>query len=125
MLRHKPTRQVGQDLRDIPTYTIPEAAAFLAVPARTMQAWFSFKNRLLRPASDYGGKLALLSFGDVTEAYTLEVLRSFYQLPMRSLRHVLENAKAETGPAHPLLDADLRVLFKGLVLKRPSRGQEA
>lgn len=125
MLRHKPTRQVGQELQDIPTYTIPEAAAFLAVPARTMQAWFSFKNRLLRPASDYGGKLALLSFRDVTEAYTLEVLRSFYQLPMRSLRHVLENAKAETGPAHPLLDADLRVLFKGLVLKRPSRGQEA
>jgi uncharacterized protein (DUF433 family) len=123
MLRHKPARQVGQDLRDIPTYTIPEAAASLAVPTRTMQAWFSYRNRLLRPASDYGGKLALLSFRDVTEAYILEVLRSFYQLPMRSLRHVLQNARAETGMEHPLLDADLRVLFKGLVLKRPARGR--
>jgi uncharacterized protein (DUF433 family) len=42
---------------------------------------------------------------------------------MRSLRHVLEDAQEETGLEHPLLDADLRVLFSGLVLKRPARGR--
>jgi uncharacterized protein (DUF433 family) len=123
VLRHKPTRQVGQDLRDVPTYTIPEASAFLAVPTRTMQAWFSHKNRLLRPAGEYGRKLALLSFRDVTEAYILEVLRSIYRLPMKSLRHVLEEAQHETGLEHPLLDADLRVLFRGLVIKTPALGR--
>jgi uncharacterized protein (DUF433 family) len=121
--RHKPVPDVGQDLRDIPTYTIPEAAAFLAVPARTMQSWFSRKNHLLRPASECAGKPALLSFRDLTEAYILQVLRSFYRLPMQSMRHVLENAKAETGLEHPLLDADLRVLFRRLVLKKPARGR--
>ncbi len=88
-----------------------------------MQAWFSHKNHLLRPSGDYGKKFALLSFRDLTEAYILEVLRTFYQLPIRSLRHVLENARKETKLDHPLLDADLRVLFRGLVLSRPARGR--
>jgi uncharacterized protein (DUF433 family) len=42
---------------------------------------------------------------------------------MKSLRHVLEEAQHETGLEHPLLDADLRVLFRGLVIKTPALGR--
>jgi hypothetical protein len=31
VLKHKPIRKPGQDIRQLPTYTIPEAAAYLAI----------------------------------------------------------------------------------------------
>jgi hypothetical protein len=40
MLNRKPTRKPGQDISSVPTYTIPEAAAFLAISSRTLFSWY-------------------------------------------------------------------------------------
>lgn len=122
VLRDKPVRNVGQDLRDLPTYTLPIAGKSLAVPRRTMHNWFSGSRPILHP-SGHVGTVALLSFKDLAEAYVLEVLRTVYGFPLSALRDVLENAKKETRLARPLIDADLRVVLRNLVMHKPARGK--
>ena len=120
VLRRKPIRQPGQDVRDIPTYTIPEAAGFLAIPKRTMFDWFQ-KPSLLKPSAMYGD-IALLSFRDISEAYILEILRNVYGFRLRALTEILTNAKRETKLKRPLIEADLGVVLGKLVLVKPQRG---
>lgn len=122
MLKNKPALKRGEDPRDLPTYTVPEAALFLAIPDRTMQSWFSDERGLIKPAGAYG-RASLLSFRNLTEAYMLEVLRTVYGFSLRSLRKSLIIAKRETKMDHPLLDADIRVFFNALVLNKPARGR--
>jgi len=49
----KPTRGRGQNLCDLPIYTIPEAAAFLTMPTRTLHYWFVGPDRIYAPAGNY------------------------------------------------------------------------
>jgi uncharacterized protein (DUF433 family) len=122
VLKRKPVLQAGRDLRDLPTYTIPEAARFLAIPERTMPYWYS-DSSILR-ASGNIGDISLLSFRDVAEAYVLELLRTFYGFHSRRLRYVVENFRKETETKRPLLDAELYVVLGNLVLKKPARGKQ-
>ena len=117
----KPTRTPGQDLRDLPTYSVPEAARFLAIPPRTLSYWFSGRNRIFRPAGNYH-TYSLLSFKDVAEAYMLYVLRNYYDFSSRSIKQFLENLKKETRSQHPLFDRDIRVFGSSLLLNRPRHG---
>lgn len=121
VLKRKPVIQPGQDLRDLPTYTIPEAAIFLGMAPRTLQYWYS--NSLL-DASGHVGDIALLSFRDLSEAYTLELLRTFYGFNPRTLRDVIRNFRRETRLRRPLLEADLVVVLGNLVLKKAARGKQ-
>ena len=73
------------DLRDIPTYTIPEAALFLGIPQRTLSGWYSSRNGMLR-ASGSGTKGRLLSFNDLVETYSIFLLRSHHRLTMQAIR---------------------------------------
>jgi uncharacterized protein (DUF433 family) len=123
VLQSKPVRQAGQDLRDVPTYTIPEVAAFLAVPPRTMHYWFSKGVGMLKPSGSYYGDIALLSFRDVAEAYVVEVLRSVYGFNLSTLHSIVANARRETGLERPLTEANLLVLFRKLILAKPARGR--
>ena len=122
MLKRKPVLQAGQDLRDLPTYTIPEAAAFLGISPRTMSYWYG-DSPILDPSGRTGGT-TLLSFKDVAEAYVLELLRSFYGFRLRTLRRVIENFRTETQLGRPLLEADLYVVLGNLVLKKPAKGKQ-
>ena len=121
MLRRKPVRQLGQELRDIPTYTIPEAARFLAIPARTLFEWFR-KPHLLKPSAKTSG-IALLSFKDISEAYVLEILRNVYGIGTGQLAAILRNARLETKLKRPLIEADMGVLFGKLIMVKPARGK--
>lgn len=120
VLKGKPSRQAGQDLRDLPTYTIPEAALFLGMSERTAGYWFADSSEILTP-SDYYGTIALLSFRDLAEAYVLALLTRFYEFPMRSVRQFVKNARRETKLDRPLIEADLSVLFRKLILEKPAR----
>jgi uncharacterized protein (DUF433 family) len=120
VLKGKPSRKTGQDLRDLPTYTIPEASLFLGIPERTTGYWFASSSEILSPADHYGA-IALLSFRDLAEAYILALLTKFYEFPMLSIRQFVKNAKRETGSERPLIEASLTVLFHQLVLEKPTR----
>jgi uncharacterized protein (DUF433 family) len=122
VMKRKPIRQKGQDIRTLPTYTIPEAAAFLAMPTRTLQAWYSGKNPLL-VATGQVGSIALLSFRDLEEAYKVHVLRSKYAFSFPKLREALVVAREESHRDHPLLESEFSAFRGGLVIHLPARGR--
>jgi uncharacterized protein (DUF433 family) len=122
VLRHKPVRQPGQDIRTLPTYTIPEAAVFLAIPRRTLASWYEGDEPLLKASGRYG--LAhLLSYRDIEEAYRVYLLRERFDFSFQFLRHSMRNARRMFRSQHPLQRADaVKECLRDLVYDKPARG---
>ena len=110
----KPVRRRDQDLRELPSYTIPEAAIFLGIPEKTLSRWFCGDSAVLIPASRDG--YTLLSFYDLAQAYRIQVLRKVHRLSYRFLKETILDAKRETGSEYPLLSPNVRVLLRHLVV---------
>jgi len=121
VLKGKRKRRIDEDLRELPTYTLPEAARFLGTSRRTLQDWFAEGSDILRPSSRIS-RVAMLSFRDLSEAYVLTLLTKFYRFRLNAVREMMERAKQETGLARPLIEADLKILFHSLILEKRSRG---
>jgi uncharacterized protein (DUF433 family) len=122
LLRHKPVRQPGQDIRTLPTYTIPEAAAFLAIRRRTLSSWYEGDEPILK-ASGYYGSTHLLSYKDLEEAYRLYLLRERFDFSFQFLRRSMRNARRMFRSQHPLHRADaVKECLEDLVYDKPARG---
>ncbi len=122
MLKNKPSRRPGQDLRTVPTYTIPEASEFLAIPSRTMFSWYEGDEPILR-ASSTCGSIHLLSYRDIEEAYRVYLLRERFQFSLQFLRKSMRNARKMFRSQHPLHRADaVKECLKDLVYDKPARG---
>src|SRR3712207_785505 len=80
----------GRDPREVPAYTIGDAARYLHMPAATLRSWFvgrtyprrrggpgSFK-RLITPADAQASRL---SFLNLVEAHVLRALRTEHGVP--------------------------------------------
>jgi uncharacterized protein (DUF433 family) len=123
MLKNKPNRRPGQDLRTVPTYTIPEASEFLAIPSRTMFFWYEGEEPILR-ASATCGNIHLLSYRDIEEAYRVYLLRERFQFSLQFLRKSMRNARKMFRSEHPLQRADaVKECLKDLVYDKPARGK--
>jgi len=125
LYKHKPTRQPGQKLETLPTYTIPEAAQYLAIDPWTLLDWYSKRDAILKPSGWYGEAqaFALLSFRDLEEAYKVYLLRTKFGYSMQYLRKALVHARLESKSDHPLIDQkmiafDCLALFKRGVGRR-------
>ena len=111
-------RKLDQDLRDYPTYTISEAATYLAIPRRTLYHWIS--DEPLWTTAGAGGEMQLLSFRDVAQAYFIEFIRKHVGITGRKAREILKSARLETGARYPLLDKDIKVLFQQILVANKS-----
>ena len=121
MLQTKPFRQKGQPLEWLPTYTIPEAATFLAINVSTLFDWYAGEHPILRP-SGFVRNIALLSFRDLEEVYKVHLLRTIHKKSLQYLRKALPDARQQTGSEHPLLDHEIDVMER-LALIIPGRGR--
>ena len=122
MLRNKPSRRPGQDLRTVPTYTIPEAAEFLAIRPRTMFSWYEGNEPILK-ASAVCGSIHLLSYRDIEEAYRVYLLRERFQFSLQFLKRSMRNARKMFRSQHPLQRADaVKECLQDLVYDKPARG---
>jgi uncharacterized protein (DUF433 family) len=121
-LHKKPSRKPRQSLLDVPTYSIPEAAAFLAIPRRTLYRWFMGAGRLFSPAAQVG-EYAFLSFKDIAQAYMLFVLREFHEISTLHITRQLQELRKESRSRHPLLSLDIKVMGSALLFDRPARGK--
>lgn len=113
-----------QDKRDLGRYSIPEAAAYISIPQRTMRSWFLGDRRIFKP-SFHDGPTVLLSFNDVTEAYIVESLRNHWDFGPHSIRKILYELRKKTRMERPLIHRPLAVLpeFKSLVAMVPGKGK--
>ena len=124
VLQHKPVRQPGQDIRTLPTYTIPEAATFLAIPRRTLSSWYAGSEPILKASGSYGLFAPLLSYRDIEEAYRVYLLRERFQFSFQFLRRSMRNARRMFRSQHPLQRADaVKEYLRDLVYDKPARGK--
>ncbi|MFI5118007.1 MAG: DUF433 domain-containing protein [Terriglobales bacterium] len=144
MLRNKPVRQRGQDIRTLPTYTIPEAAAFLAIPRRTLASWYEGDEPILKASGRYSasassgkvlqrqirnvllatelGTVHLLSYRDIEEAYRVFLLRERFDFSFQFLRTSMRNARKMFRSSHPLQRADaVKECLHDLIYDKPAR----
>ncbi len=121
----RPQLEQGQDRRELGRYSIPQAAAFIGMPQRTMRRWFLGNSRLFKPSYHHRATV-LLSFYDVTEAYIIEVLRTHYEYSPVRLRTVVEGLRNSSKLDRPLAQRELYAIpqFQSLVDRRIQRGQQ-
>jgi len=117
----KPIRPPTQSLADFPTYTIPEAAVFLAMSRRRLQDWYNGDRPILKATGSFGN-IPLLSFRDLEEVYKIFLLRFEHSKSLQYLRVAFSEARELTGSEHPLLTHEIDVMER-LALIIPGRGR--
>src|ERR1019366_5935316 len=123
VLKHKPARKPRQDIRTLPTYSIPEAAVFLAIPRRTMASWYEGAEPILKASGHYG-PTHLLSYRDIEEAYRVFLLRERFDFSLQFLRLAMRNARRMFRSQHPLQRANaIKECLHDLVYDKAARGR--
>lgn len=122
MLTRKPTRKPGQAVQTVPTYTIPEAAAFLAISTRTLFSWYEGGEPILKASGGYG-PIHLLSYRDLEEAYRVYLLREKFSFSLQFLKKSMINARSMFRSQHPLQRVDaVKECLEDLIYDKPARG---
>ena len=112
-------RRPSQDLRDYPVYTLAEAARYLGMPGRTLYHWLSDNPLWTAAGADF--PVRLLSFKDIAQSYFIEFIRRHAGISARKAREILRNAQLETKTPYPLLDKNIKVLFRHILLDQPAK----
>jgi len=130
----------GQDPREVPAYTIPDAAHLAGVPEPTLRSWVSGRSYPTHQGSGYFAPLLerpeisspLLSFINVIEAHVLAAIRRSHGVPIRNVRPALDYVREHFNSSHPLAErifetdgVDLFVRQFGEVINASKGGQMA
>jgi uncharacterized protein (DUF433 family) len=126
------------DPRDIPAYSIPEAAHYLGLPASTLRAWFIGQrythsgkrhqfHAVIKPADPDEHSL---SFSNLVEAYVLTAIRRKHKIGLPTIRKGLDYLTRRLGSKRPLLEeqfatrgAELFVERLGQIINLSKNGQ--
>lgn len=104
----------GQDPREIPLYSVMEAARFIRLPSSTLTDWVQghwripgtdrFASPIIQVSKDNEGRL---SFNNLVEAFVLKTLRRAEGLSMHKVRQAVWHAREELGIDRPFLSRKL------------------
>ena len=118
-----PDLRKSQDPRELPTYTLPEAAHYELIPLATLRSWVVGRNypvregqRFFKPVITLPQKNpAMLSFVNLIEAHVLDAIRRHYKITLPRVRSAVAFLRKEFGSEHPLaeqrIETDGRDLF--------------
>lgn len=110
----------GADPRELPAYSMVEAARYVGAPLNTLRAWLGRQGGFvgvieLPPSSDQ------LSFFNLTEAFVINGLRRKHGIPLQKLRLTIEWLQSHVPKSrHPLADLDLSTFAHEVFLERDS-----
>lgn len=101
-----------EDIRELPSYTIREAALYLRIPVATLRSWVLGRNYPTSKGEGFfkpvitipSGKPPLLSFMNLVEAHVLDAIRRKHQVPLDNVRRALQYLQREYPSRHPLAD---------------------
>ncbi|GIX46066.1 MAG: hypothetical protein KatS3mg131_0277 [Candidatus Tectimicrobiota bacterium] len=121
-----------QDPREMPAYSLAEAAHYLQIPLSTLRSWVKGRDYptktgrkrfqpLLTPPHTPAGQPLALSFFNMVEAHVLDALRRQHRLSMRKVREALTSVQKHFPSRHPL--AEQRFVTDGLNLFIEAYGQ--
>jgi uncharacterized protein (DUF433 family) len=121
MARQK-VRRTGGDIRELPSYSITEAALYLAIPPSTLKTWFrGYKGStgkrhppMIKPAD---GRRLLLSFYNLAEAHLLDAARR-RRVNTKHIRTAVEWANETLPGPHPLLTHEFATAGKRVFVRK-------
>ena len=97
----------GNDPRELPAYTISEAAHYLTVPAAAIRDWSVGRPNCAPLIKIPARRPTLLSFTNLTELHVLAAIRRKHEVKMPSMRRAIDclaaNAKQAMDQRHPLI----------------------
>jgi uncharacterized protein (DUF433 family) len=102
------------DPRELPVYTVHDAAHYLRISPSTLTTWVSGRTyrtsageKLAKPliATPGSGHPKLLSFFNVVEGHILSAIRRVHKVPMHKVRRAIDRMEREMHSRHPLIDA--------------------
>ena len=102
----------GQDILEIPTYGISEAAHYLRIPLATLRSWALGRyyptesgRQLFRPIFSIPDKKPpLLSFINLIEIHVLDAIRRHHSVSLKKIRIALNYLHQKFPSKHPLAD---------------------
>lgn len=96
--------QTQQDLRELPAYSIAEAAGYLHMPKTTLRAWMLGQNSF-RPVIEIADrKQRRMSFINLVEAFVLAGIRREHSVPLPKVRKAVEYLRRTFNSSRPLAD---------------------
>jgi uncharacterized protein (DUF433 family) len=106
----------GRDPRDIPTYTIPDAARYLRIPAGTVRSWTVGRSYPVTEGKRFFEPLIavpqqtprLLSFTNLIEIHVLRAIRKHHKIQLDKVRTALDYLEAQLNVTHPLAHEEFR-----------------
>lgn len=134
-----PAKVQASDLRELPAYSIPEAAHYLRLPRTTLRSWVLGQPWRHRQDTRRGVEPLItlasrdtytLSFSNMVECHVLKAMRRVHKIPMQRIRRALDWLHDRYPSPHPLLDRqfatdglDLFIEYYGNLLKLDAQPQ--
>jgi len=133
-------RQIRSDPRELPAYSVPEAAHYLRLPAATLRSWAVGRLYLRSDGPQFSGPILtlpdpgqpLLSFINLVEAHVLAAIRRRYYIPFPKVRNAVDFIRQAFPTKYPLADhqfetdgLDLFIDHVGKLINVTDRGQLA
>lgn len=116
----------GRDPRDVPAYSVVEAAGFLRLPPSTLRQWVQGQKyrtgtgqRRARPVIRIPtGQPPTLTFWNLAEAHVLAAIRREHGVSLQSTRKALDYVASELEHDHPLIGQDFLTDGMSLFIER-------
>jgi uncharacterized protein (DUF433 family) len=109
----------GQDPREIPAYTVIDAARYLWLPERTVQGWARGRTSTSQqPVVPVDFATGLLSFAHLLELHVLAALRRQHGLQTKTVRSARDYLQQKWGTPHPLIDVEMETDGKSLFVRK-------
>lgn len=114
------------DPRDIPSYTIKDAAKYLRIPAGTISSWVKGRNYPTTNGYNFfkpiivtkDCKPKLLSFTNLVEIHVLRAIRKHHQIQLDNVRKALDYIDEQFQVPHPLAREKFRTDGIDLFIER-------
>lgn len=137
MTKHKLTER---DLREVPVYTVTEAAVYLGLPKATLRSWVIGRKYLVAQGERFfvplieiaDPKLKRLSFLNLVEVHVLNAIRRTHRIALPKVRLALDYLGKRLHSPRPLANqqfetdgVDLFVTYYGRLMNLTQPGQYA
>jgi uncharacterized protein (DUF433 family) len=129
----------GIDPRDIPAYSISDAARYLRIPAGTIRSWTVGRHYRITNGSNFfkpliainDHKPRVLSFTNLVEVHVLRAIRKHHKIQLDKVRSALDFIDEKFQVSHPLArerfrtdGVDLFIERYGSLVNASKSGQE-
>jgi uncharacterized protein (DUF433 family) len=103
---------INDDPREMPAFTLAEAAHYLRIPLATLRSWVRGRyypvergRKFFKPIIELPDqKFPSLSFVNLVEAHVLDAIRREHNIPLPDVRIALDYVRKQFGSPQPLAD---------------------